>query len=283
MSVSTSAPIGPLSYRYSSAGTLLGLYDAAGNAVTTGSGATGGGGVGLAADRPAASSDNIGYIYYSTDTAIAEISNGVSYVQLAARTTAEDGIEAVTWANRGTATAGLIKRITNLGNNATVLAIGDGTYWQPMGGRQLIYSSQAVVNGTNANPSVITLPTVVIPGGLMGIYGGFEVEIATSITDGAATTANTISYTFDGFELFGTDNTTSRRLWFARRVKNQGDASIQTVMSNASGSGAYIAAANDPKATTKATASDCTLAGTATATCGVAKVNRLDEFKVWWI
>lgn len=239
------------------------------------------------AELPAASTSNMNTAYMLTDVGNKTVYNfdGVTWEDITPPLdAAASQYQASTWAARGTGDfVGHIKRFSNIGNNVNVMGVWDGTYWQPMGGRQLIYNSLAVVNGTNANPSVITLPTVVIPGGLMGIFGGFEVEIATSITDGTATTANTISYTFDGFELFGTDNTTSRRLWFARRVKNQGSASIQTVMSNASGSGAYAAAANDPKATTKVSTGDLTLAGTATATCGVAKVNRLDEFKVWWI
>lgn len=284
MTATTGSPVGPLHYRYNTDGTLAGIYTNNGEVFATGSNsAAAGSGVGLAAARPAASSDAIGYIYYSTDTGIAEISNGVSYVQLAARVTAEDGIPAYTWANRPTATLGQIIRITDLGNKATVLAIADGTYWQPLGGAQTIYALAAPITGSAGASSACTLPSITVPAGLLNINAGLDIEVGSHTLSSVASVANTVSYTFGGFELFGTDRTTNRRIWNARRVMNRNSAAVQTVMANASGTGAYEQAANDPKETTKDSTADIAMAGSATATHATSIQNRVDEFRVRWI
>jgi hypothetical protein len=110
-----------------------------------------------------------------------------------------------------------------------------------------------------------------------------EITVATHTLSSVASVANTISYTFDGFELFGTDRTTNRRIWNQRVIMNRNSASVQTVMSNASGTGAFEQAANDPKETTKNTGSAIAMAGTATATHASSITNRVDEFRVAWL
>jgi hypothetical protein len=250
----------------------------------------GGGGAsisaGIDADKPAAASGNAGNAYFSTDVNGGTLyrSNGTSWVQIAAAVNNDAGPTATTWASRGTGSyVGELKRITDLGNNALVMARWNGTYWLPDGGRQLIYNLQAPVTASSGISSQATIPSVTIPGGLMNVNGGFEIEIHTHTASDVVSVANTILYSFDGFQLFGTDNLTNFRLWMGRRVKNQNSASVQTVMSNASGTGAFVVTNNGPKATTKNTATDLVLAGTATATHGTSIQNIIDEFKVWWI
>lgn len=283
MAVTTTAPVGPLTRRYTTAGAVVGLFDAAGNEIETGGGST----VTdvLEAALPAASADNLGTEYQITDRrgGCRVKSNGTTWVEQAPAINDVDGIEATTWANRGTATLGLIKRITDLGNKTTVLAIGDGTYWQPLGGAQTIYALAAPITGAAGASSACTLPSITLPAGLMNINGGVEITIATHTLASTASVANTISYTFDGFELFGTDRTTNRRIYNQRIIMNRNSASVQTVLSNASGTGAFEQAANDPKETTKATASAIAMAGTATATHASSITNQVDEFRVRWI
>lgn len=269
-----------------SAGSDLAFYFSDGS---TWSASVGGGAsisAGIDADKPVAASGNAGNAYFSTDVNGGTLyrSNGTSWVQIAAGVANDNGATATTWAARGTGSyVGEQKRITDLGNQVLVYARWDGTYWRPEGGRQLIYNLTAPVTATAGASSAATIPSVVIPAGLMNVSGGFEIDIHTHTASDLASVANTISYTFDGFELFGTNNTTNFRLWMGRRVKNQNSTSVQTVMSNASGTGAFIVTNNGPKATTKNTGTDLTLAGTATATHGVSIQNIIDEFKVWWI
>jgi len=238
----------------------------------------------LASALPAASSANAGTFYRVTDENGGTLyySTGVSMIKLAPGLSEYD-IASCLWADRGTGVVGQVKRISNLGNNPLVEAVWDGARWAPRGGRQLIYSSRGNIDGASATTSAVTLPAVTIPGGLLGVNFGLDVEVATHTLASAATTANTISYTFGGFELFGTDRTTSRRIWNGRRLRNMDAANVQTVMSNASGMGGFEAAANDPKETTKNTTADVAMAGTATAVAGSALVNRCDEFKIWWV
>lgn len=232
-----------------------------------------------------ADATNIGLEYFVTDRRggchVGNIA-GTGFQELSPAL--NDYFTSTTWASRGTGSfVGQKKIITNLGNQPAVEAIWDGTYWQPAGGRQLIYALKAQVTGSAGTSSVANIPSVTIPGNLMNINGGFEVDIHTHTLSSVASVANTISLTFGGFELMGTDRTTNRRVWNGRRVRNVNSASVQTVMSNASGTGAYEQAANDPKETTKDTTADQTLVGTATATHATSIQNRIDEYKVWWI
>lgn len=238
---------------------------------------------GTRAQQPAASVGNYGWLYFVSDEGVLEQSNGVSWTSAAGSTAADAGIPTCLWVDRGTATAGLIKRVTDLGNNPNVLIIGDGTRWQPLGGQQTIYMLAAPITGAAGASSVCTLPSITVPGGLMGINGGLDIEIHTHTLASVASVANTISYTFGGFELFGTDRTTNRRIWNARRIMNRNSAAVQTVMANASATGAYEQAANDPKETTKDTTADVAMAGTATATHATSIQNRVDEFRVRWL
>jgi hypothetical protein len=236
------------------------------------------------ATLPAASTANTKQWFRVTDENGGTLyqSNGVSMVKMAPGLTEYDIVSCL-WADRGTGVVGQVKRITNIGNNPLVEAIYDGTRWAPRGGRQLLYSSQGNISGSSATTSAATIPSVTIPGNLLGLNFGLDIQIATHVVAGTATTANTVSLTFDGFELFGTDRTTGRRLWLSRRIRNMNSASVQTVMSSAGGTGANEGVANDPKETTKVSTGDLVLAGTATAVAATAIVNRIDEYKIWWI
>lgn len=236
------------------------------------------------ATLPAASTANTKQWFRVTDENGGTLyqSNGVSMVKMAPGLTEYD-IASCLWTDRGTGVVGQVKRISNLGNNPLVEAVWDGARWAPRGGRQLIYSSRGNIDGASATTSAVTLPAVTIPGGLLGVNFGLDVEVATHTLASAATTANTISYTFGGFELFGADRTTSRRIWNGRRLRNMNATNVQTVMTSASGMGGFDAAANDPKETTKDTTADVAMAGTAAAVAGTALVNRCDEFKIWWV
>lgn len=238
---------------------------------------------GTRSQQPAASALNFGWLYAVSDEGVLESSNGVSWVSAAASTAADSGIPTTLWANRGTATAGLIKRVTDLGNKSDVLIIGDGTNWNPLGGRATIYALQAPITGAAGASSACTLPSITVPAGLLGTNGGLQIDIHTHTLASTASVANTVSYTFAGFELFGTDRTTNRRIYNSRVIMNRNSAAVQTVFSNASGTGAYEVAANDPKETTKDTTIDVAMAGTATATHATSIQNRVDEFRVVWI
>lgn len=285
MAVTTAKPLGPLVARYNGEGALTGYFDSAGTEFSSGSSSASAVEDVLEAALPAASADNLNLEYQITDRrgGCRVKSNGSAWVEQGPAVNDVDGIEATTWANRGTATLGLIKRITDLGNKTTVLAIGDGTYWQPLGGAQTIYALAAPITGAAGASSACTLPSITIPAGLMNINGGLEIIVATHTLSSVVSVANTISYTFGGFELFGVDRTTNRRIWNGRIIMNRNSAAVQTVMSNASGTGAYEQAANDPKETTKDTTAAIALAGTATATHVVTVTNQVDEFRVRWI
>lgn len=242
---------------------------------------------GALASRPAASVYNVGMEYFADDEnggTLYKNFNGIAWTQIATGLSAEVTYASSTWALRGTGSfVGQIKRITNLGNKTTVLAIWDGTYWQPLGGAQTIYALAAPITGSAGTSSACMLPSITVPANLLGINGGLDIEVATHTLSSVASVANTVSYTFGGFELFGTDRTTNRRIWNARRIMNRNATNVQTVFSNASGTGAYEQAANDPKETTKDSTADIAMAGTATATHATSITNRVDEFRVRWI
>lgn len=210
----------------------------------------------------------------NTGTTFREVSPGAS-----------EFVTTSTWALRGTgAVRGQIKAFTDImGGLTNPEGWWDGTYWRPRGGLQLLYDLPGTLLGTSANPSVITFPTLTVPAGLMNIKGGFIFEFHSSVTDGTNATANTVALSFGGFELFGTDQGAAGRLWESRRVRNENATNAQTVMANASATGAYIAANNSPKTTNRNTATDLTLSGTITTTTGGARTAQLDELKVWWI
>jgi hypothetical protein len=238
--------------------------------------------------RPAASAYNIGSLYFADDTDGGTLYgnfNGIAWTQVAAGLSGDtSAYTSTTWAQRGAgAFVGQIKRITDLGNKVNVFAVWDGTYWQPLGGSQTIYGLAAPITGAAGASSVCTLPSITVPAGLLNINAGLDIEIATHTLASTASVANTVSYTFGGFELFGTDRTTNRRIWNARRIMNRNAANVQTVFANASGTGAYEQAANDPKETTKDSTADIAMAGTATATHATSIQNRVDEFRVRWI
>lgn len=238
----------------------------------------------LMANLPAASAANNGMEVDVSDAngGTRYKSDGVTWRKVSPGVTEYD-IASSLWADRGVGVIGQVKRITDVGNNPLLEAIWDGTRWAPRGGRQLIYSSRGNIDGPSNTTSAANIPAVTIPGGLLGVNFGLDIEIATHTVAGVATTANTVSLTFDGFELFGTDRTTNRRLWLSRRIRNVNAANVQTVMANASATGANEGAANDPKETTKNSANNLVLTGTATAVAATAMVNRIDEYKVWWI
>lgn len=236
----------------------------------------------LDTDLPAASVDNLGQVYFVTNEAGGTLrkSSGTSHVKIAPGVT--EGVQSsAIWSERGTGALGESKIITDLGNNALVEAIYDGTRWQPRGGRQLLYSLKAPLTGSGTTTYTVTLPSITIPGGLMGTNGALDIEMAAT----ASTTpvASTPSITFDGYELAGNSGGANRRIRMSRRMRNENSASVQTVYANAGATGGEEFANNDHRGTTKNTANDLVLTGTVVWTHASSITGTVNDLKVWWI
>jgi hypothetical protein len=236
----------------------------------------------LDADLPSASVDNLGQLYFVTDEAGGTLrkSSGTSMVKLAPGVT-EANTGSSTWAERGTAAVNTTKIFTDVGNLGIVEGIYDGARWQPRGGKQLLYSLKAPLTGAGTTSYVVTLPSITIPGGLMGINGELviEMEAQGSTTPIAATP----SITFDGYELAGNGFGANRRLWLGRRIRNENSASVQTVYAHAGSTGSFESANNDHRGTTKNTANDLVLTGSMTWTHASSITGVVGELKVWWV
>lgn len=236
----------------------------------------------LDADLPSASVENIGQVYFVTDENGGTLrkSSGTSHVKLAPGAT-ESVQGADIWADRGTAAFGTSKIITGIGNNDLVEAIYDGARWQPRGGKQLIYTLKAPLTGTGTATYTITLPSITIPGGLLGTNGELIIELEAQ----ANTTpiAATPSLTLDNYELAGNSGGTNRRIWLGRRLRNENSATVQTVYAHAGSTGAHEFSDNNHRGTTKNSANDMVLTGSVIWTHASGITGSVSEFKVWWI
>lgn len=233
---------------------------------------------------PAAAS-NLNTIYNITDRRGGTLvkSNGTSWVEVAPALNDVDGIPATTAAAAILAGGSLydLAYLTHASWNQPVRGIFDGTRWQPDTGRQLLYNSRATVSGSTAATSTAPLPTVTIPGGLLGLNGGLDFEMGgQSVTTPATVTP---SITFDGYDLAGGNSGANRGVWLGRRVRNLNSASAQIVMGNAGATGAFAFSDTDRRTTTKNTANDINCIATCVWTFGATGIGTIHEYKVWWI
>lgn len=241
---------------------------------------------GLAASRPTASSSNIGKIYVSTDVGggTAEISNGVSWIQIAANVNAQSGIPATTWTNRGSATTlgvGYMQRITDIGNNPNVIIISDGTNWCPFGGRQRLYTTTTPIAGANPGTTsdTATIPSWTVPGGLMG--STFALDIVLNAHANATPIAATPSLTLGGTDVFSAMGT-MRRLLLAREIRNK-TTTTQHIIQKSTEAGGRLIVDSDGQDKTKDTTVDQTLAGTVNYTHASSITTTIDSYYVDWI
>lgn len=241
---------------------------------------------GLDAARPAASSSNVGRIYVSTDVngGTAYISNGVSWVQLAANVNSQTGIPSTTWAARGSAStlgAGYIQRVTDIGNNVNVMIVSDGTNWCPLGGIQRLYSSTTPIAGAapGTTSDTATIPSWTVPGGLLASTFALVInlEAHASTTPIAATPALTLGGT-DIFSAMGA----FRRLLLRRTIRNK-TTGTQHIVEKATDSGARVIIDNDGQDKTKDTTGDLVLAGSVNYTHASGITATIDSYYVDWI
>lgn len=241
---------------------------------------------GLASERPAASSSNIGKIYLATDEngGTAYISNGISWLQLAPNVDSQAGIPSTTWASRGSAAtlgAGYIQRITDIGNNVNVLIQSDGTNWCPLGGIQRLYSSTTPIAGAapGTTSDTATIPSWTVPGGLLASTFALVInlEAHASTTPIAATPALTLGGT-DIFSAMGA----FRRLLLRRTIRNK-TTGTQHIVEKATDSGARVIVDNDGQDKTKDTTGGLVLAGTVNFTHASVITTTIDNYYVDWI
>lgn len=238
----------------------------------------------LQADLPSASVANMDQVFFVTDENGGTLrkSSGSSMVKLSPGVT-EANTGSSTWAQRNATTpvANAVKIFTDIGNVATVEGIYDGSAWQPRGGRQLIYTLKAPLTGSGTTTYTINLPSITIPGGLLGANGGLDFELAAAAN--ATPVAATPSLTFDGYELAGNNGGANRRIWMGRRLRNQNSASAQTIYANAGASGAYEFQNNDHRSTTKNSANDLVVTGSVIWTHASSISGTVNELKIWWM
>jgi len=250
---------------------------------------TAGAGSGLLADIPTASASNIGYIYVATDDtngATAYISNGVSFVQMAAGVSAAAGITSCLWADRGTATLGLIKNITDFagqtGGNPNVLVIGDGTNWQPFGGSQwLMRNPNAIAGATPGTTSdAATVPPLVTPAGFPNISNVLTHELwyHGSATPIAATPVLLLGGTQDLYNAMGT----LRRAMLRRDVMFPTSKTAQYVPQKATDTGYGFNVDNDGQNRTRDFTTQLTHTGSVTLTHASAITTTIDLSRWTW-
>lgn len=245
------------------------------------------------AELPDADTTNIGTAYMLTDVGNKTVYNfdGVTWEDITPPLdAAASAYQSSVWASRGSGDyVGHIKRITDIcsaygGSNPNVLAIWDGTYWQPLGGIQEIVSLRAAVSGAAAATSTPADQTMSINAGLLNIYGGL-------LVDAAFTTANvqTVTFlpkcnfggstTFDGSTSMGT----KKVFRFVRNIRNSGAANVQKVLeaSNADdGMSGTSGNQSQDLAINTANAADLVVGGSATHATSITCT--LSKLRVFW-
>lgn len=219
----------------------------------------------------------------SADPRYAEhVSDGSTWLPVVVPAT---GRQAAAWGSLGTPTLGDERRVTGVGNQPTLLVIGDGTRWQPQGGQHLIHQLRDEVVSASSTSVTVALPDVTIPAGMLGLYGGLMVEIAAELSGTPLT--RSISLSLGGQSLPAvTSNGTDRAVYMARHVRNNGSASSQR-WAEPSGNypvwGAYGTSNLNGATTTVDTAAAAVLSGSISWTSSAAQVGRLASYRVWWI
>lgn len=241
---------------------------------------------GLDAAKPAASSSNVNYTYFSTDIngGTTYISNGVSWVKSAASVNADTGIPSTTWAARGSAAtlgSGYVQRVTDIGNNPNVLIVSDGANWCPLNGIQRLYTTTTPIAGATPGTAsdTATIPSWTVPGGLMG--STFALSINLEAHASATPIAATPALTFGGADIFSAMGA-FRRLLLKRTIRNK-TTTTQHIVEKAIDSGARVIVDNDGQDKTKDTTGDLILAGTVNFTHASVISTTIDNYYVDWI
>lgn len=238
----------------------------------------------LEASLPAASAANTGVIYFVADRNGGTLlkSNGVSLVQLASGVS-EGGESASIWASRGAGSViGERKRISDLGNNPLVETQWNGSRWVPRGGRQLIYELGAPIVSPSGTGQVCTLPNVTIPGGLLGLTGSLEIELAWELGAGTPLT-RVVAMGWGGSSIVDDSATLHRRFALRRTVRNTGVANAQQVLERQADYATYQSINTTGQQKTKDTAADVVIDGSVTSSFGSAATAAVMEYRVWWV
>lgn len=245
-------------------------------------------GMGLSADTPTASASNVGYIYVKTDDtygATPYMSNGVSFVQCGAGAGIGAGLSTTLWADRGTATSGLIKILTDFatqtGGNPNVLMIGDGTKWQPMGPQWLMRNPGAIAGAAPGTASdAATIPPLVTPAGFPNIGNDLVHELwyHGSATPIAATPSLLVGGTADMYTGMGT----LRRGMLRRDILFPVDLAHEVIPQKASDTGYGFNLDNDGQTKTKDFGTQLTHTGSVTMTHASAITTTIDLSRWTW-
>ena len=185
-----------------------------------------------------------------------------------------------TWAGRpSAASAGAGANMITTDTFRRTQWYSDGSDWFPLGGETLIYSLQAQLVGAISTNPTLTLPTPVIPGGMMGTFGELFVDIGFQYSSNTASAVSE-NVSFGGVNFIAaTASPTNRGKWHLRSIKNT-SATAQLIPAafvsggtGASGSAALSASVN--------TAANVSMGGTISATDATSGFIQLVKYNIF--
>lgn len=231
---------------------------------------------------PAAGAGNLGRRYWITDRrgGCRVKSNGTSWVEQgpAINDVADLSAAAAFGALPASPIVGQRIRVTNVGNNPNLELVWNGDWWAPRGGEQALYTLKAPVVATAG--AALTIPDVLIPGGLMGAYGQLRIEAAYQLSENAVTL--TIAQDWDGAAMMAFTTAHQRAFW-RREILNTAVAA-QVIPQRSTELGGETSTNTAGQTATKNTAVDRTIHGTVTATTAsgthTTSLNRYNVFLV---
>lgn len=234
------------------------------------------------ASLPAASAGNLGRRYWITDRrgGCRVKSNGTAWIEQgpAINDVADLSAAAAFGALPASPIVGQRIRVTNVGNNPNLELVWNGDWWAPRGGEQALYTLKAPATATAG--AALTIPNVVIPGGLMGAYGQLRIEAAYQLSENA--TALTIAQDWDGAAIMAFVTAHQRAFW-RREIINTAVAA-QVIPQRSTELGGETSSNTAGQTATKNTAVDRTIGGSITATTAsgthTTSLNRYNVFLV---
>lgn len=137
--------------------------------------------------------------------------------------------QAYTWTGKPAASsvaAGTVIRITDYGVGPGMFFVSDGTNWSPKGPQLLARGTVAAsVTGTT---NETTLATITVPGGMMGLNGGIEIDATWSNNSSGNIKTHRMRWTgVAGTQLYAVATSTNIAHHEMRRLRNRNSASSQ--------------------------------------------------------
>lgn len=234
----------------------------------------------LLANRPPATSENIGLELdiVDLDGGTRQKSTGTSWIDVSPGVTKYDTI-ASSWALRGVGVLNQVK-IFSVGNQP-VPGIWNGAAWVPYTGRVLLYGLAAPIVGTAGVSSTAQSPDITIPGNLMGLSGTIEVVWEGSASASPVSALPIVN--FGGSTLTdGLTVGTKRNVRMNRKIRNQNSLTSQVISENSGDLGGFGTGAGAVQTLTKNTANDQIVNAGYTFTHATSIVATLHRFEVWW-